>query len=261
MRVYIHTDLEGVSGVDNYEMILPENARYAEAQLRLTEDVNAAIEGAFEGGATHVKVLDSHGGGTQHNILWEKIDKRAEREPRPAPRWWGHLDGSYDATFFIGAHAMAGTINAFLDHTQSSTSWYDYYVNGRKMGELGQWALVAGHFGVPLVMVAGDQAAASEAYAFFAPVECAVVKRGIGRMAAELVPLDEAHRRIQDAAKRAMAHVGKAKPFQASLPMEVVLDLTRSDYADSAAKGQGVERINARRVRKVGATQLDLFPW
>jgi D-amino peptidase len=242
-------------------MILPENARYVESQLRLTEDVNAAIEGAFEGGATHVTVLDSHGGGTQHNIAWERIDKRAEREPRPAPRWWGHLDGSYDATFFVGAHAMAGTINAFLDHTQSSLSWYDYYVNGRKMGELGQWALVAGHFGVPLVMVAGDQAAASEAYAFFDPVECAVVKRGIGRMSAELVPLDEAHRRIREAAKRAMSHVGKAKPLRVSLPMEIILDLTRSDHADSAARGQGVERINARRVRKMAATQLDLFPW
>ncbi len=260
MRVYIHTDLEGPSGIDNWDMIQQDNSRYPESQLRLTEDVNAAIAGAFDGGATHVRVLDSHGDRTKHNILWEKIDKRAEREPRPAKRWWGALDASYDATFFIGAHAMAGTQNGFLDHTQSSLSWYDYYVNGRKMGELAQWALVAGHFGVPLVMVAGDEAAAAEAHAFFDPVEAAAVKRGVGRMSAVLVPLDEAHARIRDAARRAMAHVGKARPFKVSLPMEIILDLTRSDYADSAARGAGVERINARRVRKVSTSQIDLFP-
>lgn len=262
MKVYIHTDLEGVSGIDNYDMIQPENERFEEARLRLTEDINAAVAGACDGGATHVMVLDSHGGGgARGNVIWEKVDKRAEREPRPAAKWWGRLDDSYDATFFIGAHAMAGTINGFLDHTQSSTSWYDYYVNGRKMGELAQWAMTAGHFGVPLVMVAGDEAAVAEAYTFFNPVETAAVKRGVGRMGAVLVGLEEAHKRIHDAAFRAMSHVGKAKPFKVTLPMEIILDHTRSDYADRAAGGEGVERINARRVRKVSASQLDIFPW
>jgi len=260
MKIYIHTDLEGVSGVDNIDMIQPSNARYEESRLRLTEDVNAAIAGAFDGEATAVMVLDSHGGGTAHNIIWEKIDKRAGREPRPAARWWGNLDSSYGGTFFVGAHAMAGTANAFLDHTQSSTSWYDYYVNGRKVGELGQWALVAGHFGVPMLMVAGDEAAVAEAYQFFDPVETAAVKRGVGRMAAVLVPLDEAHRRIREAAKRAMAHVGKAKPFKVHLPAEIILDLMRTDYTDEHAKAPGVERIGPRRVRKIAASALEILP-
>lgn len=260
MKIYIHTDLEGVSGVDNLPMIQIDNPRFEEAKLRLTEDINAAVAGAYDGGATHVTVLDSHGGGSKGNVIWEKVDKRAEREPRPAERWWGHLDSSYAATFFIGAHAMAGTQNAFLDHTQSSVAWLDYYVNGRKMGEMAQWALVAGHFGVPFVMMAGDQAAASEAYTFFNPVETAVVKRGVGRLGAVLVDLEEAHKRIYDAAKRSLKHVGKAKPFTVPLPMEVILDYTRTEFADETAKYEGIERINGRRIRKVAKTQLDILP-
>lgn len=258
MKVYIHTDLEGVSGIDNLEMILVDNERYQESRLRLTEDVNAAVAGAFDGGARHVTVLDSHGSGV-NNIIWEKLDERAEREMKPNKRWWGILDESYDATFFIGAHAMAGTINAFLDHTQSSTSVYNWYYNGRKCGEMAQWALVAGHFGVPFVMMSGDDAAVAEAYAFFSPLETASVKRGVGRASAVLVPLDEAHRRIREAAGRAMGHVGKAEPFRMALPIEVILDTTRSDYAEQSAQAPGAERIDARRVRKIAPTGLDIL--
>ncbi len=260
MKIYIMTDQEGVSGVDNPEMILTDNPRITEAREYLTGDVNAAVDGAFAGGATHVMVLDGHGSGVD-NILWDKIDKRATRDTRPNRNWWSSLDSSYDATFFVGAHAMAGTMNGFLDHTQSSVSWHNYYVNGRLMGELGQWALCAGHFGVPLVMVCGDEAAVVEAHAFFNPVETAAVKRGVGRSSAVCVPLDEARSRIRDAAQRSMAHVGKAKPFTVALPAEIILDLNRSDYADSHAAAAGVERITARRVRKVAATALDILPF
>jgi D-amino peptidase len=253
MRVYIHTDLEGVSGIDGMDMIQTDDPRFKECRELLTGDVNAAVAGA------HVMVLDSHGSGVD-NIIWENVDKRAVRETKPNDKFWGQLDGSYDATFFLGAHAMAGTINGFLDHTQSSRSWYNYYVNGRKYGELGQWALIAGHFGVPLVMVSGDEAAAAEAHAFFDPVETAVVKRGHGRNKAVLVPLDEARRRIRDAAERSLSLVGKAAPFKTTMPAEIILDLYRSDFADMHAAAEDVERIDARRVRKVAATPLDILP-
>lgn len=258
MKVYIHTDLEGVSGIDNMDMIQTDNARFEESRERLTEDVNAAVAGAFDGGAKHVTVLDSHGSGVE-NIIWPKVDKRAERDTKPTKKWWGILDETYDATFFIGAHAMAGTINGFLDHTQSSRSVYNWYYNGRKCGELAQWALVAGHFGVPLVMVSGDEAAVAEAHAFFDPVETAAVKRGTGRNFAVLYDLEEAHRRIHDAARRAIALAGKARPFTMALPIEIVLDLNRSDYADETARGEGVERIDARRVRKIAKTALEIL--
>ncbi len=258
MKVYIHTDLEGVSGIDNPEMIRTESERFEESRERLTEDVNAAVAGAFEAGTKHVTVLDSHGSGVE-NIIWEKVDKRAERDTKPTGKWWGILDETYNATFFVGAHAMAGTQNAFLDHTQSSLAVYDWYYNGRRCGELAQWALVAGHFGVPLVMVSGDEAAVAEAYAFFDPVETAPVKRGRGRSEAVLVDPDEAHGRIREAAGRAVALSKKARPFTLTLPLEVILDFTRSDYCDRHAGSKGVERIGARRVRKIAPTALDIL--
>lgn len=256
--IYIMTDLEGVSGIDSADMIERDHPRFRECCELLMGDLNAAVEGAFEGGATRVMVRDGHGGAP--NFIPELLDPRAEEDPRPAARWWGQMDSSFDATFIIGAHAMAGTLNAFLDHTQSSVAWHDYIVNGRRMGELAQWAIIAGHFGVPLVMVSGDAAACGEAEEFFQTVETAVVKEGVGRNSARLVPLDEARRRIREAARRAVGLIGMARPFHVEPPLEIILRFNRSDYCDRAAGNPGVERVDARTIRKLAASPLEILP-
>lgn len=258
MRIYIHTDLEGVSGIDTIDGIDRDRPNYHRSCELLMADINAAVAGAFDGGATHVAVLDSHGGGG--NFLPELLDPRAWNDSEPKEHWWARLDNSYDATFFIGAHAMAGTRNAFLDHTQSSVTWHDYCVNGRHFGELAQWAMVAGAFGVPLTMVSGDRAACSEARHFFNPVETVAVKYGIGRNRAQLVKIDEAHQRIRETARRAMALVGTAQPLRIEPPIEITLRLNRSDYCDDMAERPGVTRTGARTIRKVTNDPLELLP-
>ncbi|MBM4017629.1 MAG: hypothetical protein FJ288_04745 [Planctomycetes bacterium] len=258
MRIYIHTDMEGVAAVDSMDMIDRAGKRYRECCEHLMADLNAAVDGAFAGGAAHVTVLDSHGGG--NNFILELLDKRAENDTRPNKKWWGVLDDSYQGTFFIGAHAMAGTQNAFLDHTQSSLSWHDYSINGRRMGELAQWAVVAGNWGVPMLMVSGDEAACAEARAFFKPVETAAVKRAVGRNRAELVDPKEARERIRQAARRAMALVGKGRPLTPSKPMEIILRYNRSDYCDGTADKPGMERLDARTVRWVTGDPLCILP-
>jgi D-amino peptidase len=255
MKIYIHTDLEGISGIDKRKMIKKNNPKRQYSIECLMADINAAIEGAFAGGATQVTVLDSHGGGG--NFDYSLLDDRADIDEKENNKWWGKLDETYDGTFFIGAHAMVGTINAFLDHTQSGKSWYNYSVNGRRMGELAQWAMVAGHFDIPMLMVSGDQAACTEARAFFNPLETAVVKRGIGRNKAELVDIKKAHRRIKKAASKALKLIDKAKPFKPILPMEVKLEFTRSSYCDDIAGQDGIERLDARTVRKVVNSYLE----
>ena len=257
MKIYIHTDLEGVSGIDNIEMMARDHERHEEARRNLMADLNAAVDGAFAGGAEHVTVLDSHGGGG--NFILDLLDERAANDTKPNKKWWGILDDSYDATFFIGAHAMAGTINGFLDHTQSSVHWYNYIVNGRRMGELGQWAMVAGAFGVPMAMVSGDEAACVEARQFFQPLETATVKRGTGRNRARLVDPDKAREDIREAALQAMAIIPETRPFVPTKPMEIILEFTRADYCDAVA-ARGAERIDARTVRKVTSDSLALFP-
>ncbi len=256
--IYIMTDLEGVSGIDCPEMIERDHPRFRESCELLMGDLNAAVEGAFEGGATRVMVRDGHGGGP--NFIPELLHPRAEEDPRPAARWWGQMDSSFDATLVVGAHAMAGTQDAFLDHTQSSVSWHDYTVNGRRMGELGQWAIIAGHFGVPLLMVSGDLAACSEARGLVQPVETAVVKEGVGRNSARLVPLDEARRRIREAARKAVALIGSAAPLRVETPLEIVLRFNRSDYCDRAAAQPGIERLDARTIRKIAVSPLEILP-
>ena len=259
MRIYIHTDLEGISGVDRAEMVPRDSEDYRLSCELLMGDVNAAVDGAFAGGATEVVVLDSHGGGG--NFILEMLDPRAQNDTKPNRKWWGVMDERCDATFFIGAHAMAGTLNGFLDHTQSSLTWYNYWINRRKLGELAQWALVAGNFGIPLVMVSGDEAACMEAHGFFSPCKTAAVKRGVGRQRAEALPLEEARERIRRAAQEAMAIIPQARPFSPQRPLEIIVEFTRADYADAAAAGGRVDRIDARTVRKVTDNPLDLFPW
>ncbi len=258
IKIYIHTDLEGVTGINTFEMIQRDGKRYRECCELLMGDVNAAVDGAFAGGAKHVTVLDSHGGGK--NFIMELLDKRAEYDPKTNRMWWGKLDSSYSGTFFIGAHAMAGTINGFLDHTQNSLQWYNYIVNGRKTGELGQWAIVAGHFDVPMLMVSGDEAACVEARQFFGNIETAVTKRGIGRNRAELVDAAESRARIREAAKRAVSLIGKVKPYRVNMPMEIVLESNRADFCESRLGREGVERIDARTIRKVTNDPLGLLP-
>lgn len=257
MKICINTDLEGITGIDKMEMIQKDSPEYKYSVERLAADINAAIDGAFAGGATYVTVLDNHGGG--NNLDPSLLDRRAEYDVKENGKWWGKLDNTFDGMFCIGCHAMAGTINGFLDHTMSSKSVFNYWVNGRKFGELGIFAMVAGHFDVPVIMVSGDEAACIEARQFLQPVECAIVKRGVGRNRAELVDNDIALELIREAARKSMSLIGKAKPFKPILPMEIKLELYRSDYCDIHAGKPGVERLDARTLRKISNSYLDYW--
>ena len=257
MHIYIHTDLEGISGIDSIDQMDRSRSDYRQSCELLMGDVNAAVDGALAGGADRVTVLDSHGGGG--NFILELLDPRAVNDTKPNGKWWGILDASYAGTFFVGAHAMAGTINGFLDHTQSSTSYFEYSINGRRMGELAEWATVAGNFGVPMLMVSGDEAACVEARQFFHPLETAMVKRGVGRNRAEIVPAEEARARIREAARKAISLAGQARPLVLHRPMDVRLIFNRTDFCDAAAARPGVERIDARTIRKLTSDPLEIL--
>jgi D-amino peptidase len=258
IRIFIHTDMEGVSGIDSFEMIQRDGGRYRECCERMMADANAAVEGAFQGGADEVVVLDNHGSG--RNFIPELLDKRAAHDPRENGKWWGGLDDTFSASFFVGAHSMAGTTNGFLEHTMNSTTWHDYSINGRRFGELGMWGVVTGHLKVPVVMVSGDAAACSEAKTFYGPIETAVVKAANGRNKAKCLPDDMARERIREAARRSVALIERTKPFNIEMPMEIMLELNRSDYCETDLKHPGVERLDARTIRKVADDPLGLFP-
>jgi D-amino peptidase len=257
MKIYMMTDMEGVSGIHRVEFVQRGTDRFEEGRRLLTADVNAAIAGCFDAGATEVVVRDGHGGAD--SFLIEDIDPRAVVDHGGGGRWWGCVDGSFDAVMIVGQHAMAGTLDGFLDHTQSSTSWYEFTINGRAVGEIGQFACMAGAFDLPVVLVTGDRAACDEATELLGPVEVVSVKEGKGRNFALCLAPKRARQLIREGAARAMKRVGKIAPWKPEPPLEVVLKFNRSDYADEIAWRKGNERIDARTVRRVVDHPLRLF--
>jgi D-amino peptidase len=203
------TDLEGAAGVVSFERdVYPGGSRLERSRMLLTGEVNAAVAGLFEAGAGEVLVVDGHGDG---GIVFEELDARASLlHGRPiGPRWLGELE-QCAAAIFVGQHAMAGTPDGNLNHTQDSLSTTWIRVNGETIGEIGQFALLAGTRGVPAIFLSGDEAACREFAALVPGGVTAAVKRGIGRNSAVCVSTVEARRRIREGARLALErHRGK----------------------------------------------------
>ncbi len=177
MKIYLMTDMEGVAGVLNFqEWTGPDKPYYELAKKFLTLEVNAAIDGFFEGGATEILVVDGHGPG---GINIELLDSRAE-----FLRGWGDgpwplmLDETFDAAVWVGQHAKSGTPHGHLAHTQS-TGYLDLCINGISIGEFGQLAICASELGIRSIFGSGDRAFAEEAQALVPGIETVVVKRGV----------------------------------------------------------------------------------
>ena len=256
MKIYIMTDLEGLSGVEYANYIPEESPFFQDARRYLMGDVNAAIAGCFDAGADQVVVKDGHYRGV--NFILDRLDPRAVQD-FAALQWTGVLDESSDATMMIGQHAMAGTLDGFLCHTMSSASWWEYSINGRPHGELGMWATIAGHYDVPLIFVAGDRAACDEARQFIEGITTVSVKQGRGRQRALCTPVTQAQAEIREGAKQAVKNIGNVKPYKIDLPATVQLIYQRAEMADEAASRPQVERVDARTIRRTAESALDIM--
>jgi D-amino peptidase len=263
MKVYILADMEGISGIRTMPMVKRDSpGEYAEGRRLMMADMNAAIEAAFDSGATTVVACDTHGGGGQ--VVLREMDPRAIYETPAEPsggRVMPALDDSFGGVVLLGHHARAGTLNGFLDHTMNSRQWFEYRINGQPVGEIGIEAAYAGHFYVPVIAVSGDKAAVREAQELLGPVAGAAVKWGVGRNRARCLALPTAHQVIRDAVRRGMEATPELAPFRPELPAVVELTLYRSDFADAYAARPGVERVNARTVRRTVDSLLDICRW
>jgi D-aminopeptidase len=171
----------------------------------------------------------------------------------------GMMDRTYDVTFFNGARAIVGTTNAFLDHTLNSKTIYNYYVNGKRVGELILLAILPAHFNTPLMMVTGDAAAIQEAKSLQA-TETVVVKSATERNCARLMDVHKSHQNNRESARRVTSLKSKTKLPVLSRPMEIRIEFTCTDCCDSIARRLGEERISARGVRRITNDVLDLLP-
>ena len=251
MKILIAADMEGITGVVSWDHVDATHPEYARFRRLMTGDVNAAIRGAFDGGAEEVVVADGHGSG--RNILIEELDARARLNSGgsgPFSMVEGIQDG-VQAAMFVGYHARSGSVNGTLDHTWSDTRVANVWLNGALVGESGLNGAVCGHFGAPIIMIAGDQTVCAEATALFGPLETAIIKRASGRYSAEVLPPSVTQELICQAAKRAVERLrsGSAPaPYLVSQPVTVTIEFNQSDMADRAALCPGAQRLDGKRV-------------
>jgi D-amino peptidase len=261
MRVFVSVDMEGVAGIAHEDQTDPvdprRGAEYERARRLMTGEANAAIEGAFAGGATRVVVSDSHW--LMRNLGPEELHPGAELVSG-GPRWLSMMegiDGGFDAAFFIGYHAMAGTAHAVIDHTYTDRV-QNVRLNGRPVGELGLNAALAGAFGVPVALVSGDQSLASEAKTLLGDaVATVIVKQAVSRFAARSVSPDVARARIREAA--ALALKARPAPFTMPAPVTLEVDFTATHMADMALLVPGATRPDGRTVRYVADDYREAF--
>src|SRR5688572_11885305 len=210
-KVYISVDMEGISGINGDDQTAAGAAEYGRARKLMAEDANAAIRGAFEGGATDVLVNDSHGG--QRNLLPEDLDPRARLISHTFKRhgMMEGLDDTYHAVIFVGYHSKAQAARGLFAHTGSGVV-RDLRINGASVGEGGLNALMADWYGVPVVLVTGDDTAIEEVRGRVSTVRGVAVKRAINVRAVELKPLAQARKEIEEAARAAVGAVPGGAP-------------------------------------------------
>src|SRR5229473_3644534 len=208
----IVTDMEGVGGVNNAdEQLLPGQRRYDESRRLLVGEIDAAIKGLLEAGAGRVVVWDGHDGSRSLSIT--DIDPAAELiQGRPTPANYYLQDRLYAGILFVGQHAMAGARNGVLAHSQSF-SVERISLNGRSVGEIGQIAAIGGHFHIPVIMLAGDQAACDEILELQPKAETVAVKRLVGKSSTLSLSHAEARTQIEAAARRAVTRIREFAPW------------------------------------------------
>ncbi|MGI9205055.1 MAG: M55 family metallopeptidase [Woeseiaceae bacterium] len=258
LKVFISVDMEGVTGVVNVDDASRGGKDYDYFRQTMTREANAAIEGALAAGATDIVVRDSHGSAL--NLLPEMLNRNSRllRDWSEGPLvMMEGIDASYDAAVYVGYHARAGTPDGVLDHT-SSGNVIDVSINGISMPETGYNALMAGHYGVPVVFVAGDQAVVDQAIELLGNVETVAVKEGIGAAALNLHP-EVAREKIRGGVERALRNLDDYEPYRLRAPYTLVLTLKTEQNIYRGSLYPGAERTGDWEVTYVGDDVLEIM--
>jgi D-amino peptidase len=260
MDVYVSIDMEGVAGVATREQCRRGADDYDIGRRLMTGEANAAVDGAFRGGAERVVVNDAHG--DMANLIPDELDPRAELIIGSPKITYSMMEGiderSFSVALFIGYHAGAGVEAAVLAHTYSGASFYDVRLNGRSVTETELNALVAGVQGIPVGLVTGDDKICALAEERLAGVRTVSVKRGHSfTVGASLSPA-EARTAITEAAEHAVRGAGDLEPVSVAGPFTIEVDLTDLRRAELCSLVPGVER-EGRTVRYASDDFIEAF--
>jgi len=252
IKIYVETDLEGVSGVYKFEQTrtkdTPLNIQACEYFM---EDLAAVVRGLRDGGATEIIIVDGHGSQAMIPHLMEPGAKYVTGKPKTLGEGW-RLDRTFSGLVMFGYHAMMGTPDGVLCHTQDSKAENRYWYNGVESGELVQGVSRAGLEGVPLIMVTGDVATCREAVRFFGnEIVTVATKQGISREAAVLYPFEETRKALYEGAKKAISVIPRCKPYTLQLPVKC-----KMEYLDLKTESPNPERITKEWVSIDGKNLL-----
>ncbi|MCK6256087.1 M55 family metallopeptidase [Fictibacillus sp. KIGAM418] len=249
MKIFISADMEGISGVAT-NMQLKKNDEYQRFRKLMTQDVNAAIAGAFEGGATEVTVADGHG--NMSNLLVEELDERARLvsgNNRVLCQLSG-LDESFDGIMFVGHHGReAGSERAVISHTLAGVAVGEMKINGKIVGETEMNAGAAGSFGVPAILATGDDAYVEEVMETLPDIEGAVVKYAVDRFAAELIHPVKARQIIREKAMRGVQRAKEIPPYTVEGPITFEIEFKGPNQALMTTTLPTVELIGPKRIQ------------
>ena len=261
-NVYLSVDMEGVAGISHGKPTFRGDEGYPAAVALMVGEANAAIDGAFAGGATGVTVNDSHG--QMFNLTPENLDRRARlvQGTKPFSMVEAARDASFDVALFVGYHARAGHPRGVISHTYTSRITL-VELNGRPASEASLNGLYLGALGVPVGLVSGDDALAEELADWLPWAELVVVKRAISWQAGDSIHPAEARELIREAAQRAVGRVaGAARPLptlDVAAPIDLRIEFSHPGQADMAAVIPGFARDGDRAIRYTADDGLTLY--
>ncbi len=252
--VFLITDAEGVAGVCRQEQTDPKDS---EMRQLLTGEINSAVAGFFDGGATDVFVWDGHDGSETLSAL--TVDSRAHLIMGTLPATM-LMDRHYSAVAFVGQHARANTPGGVMAHSYSSLGIQNLLMNGGPVGEIETRTALAGWFGTPVIFLSGDRAAAGQLKKIDPDAETAVVKEGIDNYACISLSAEAARHLIHERAAAAMAKIGRIHPYRVEGPVTIEIEYTsRHALTPDAALKPGAEIVDARTIRFHGKDFLEAW--
>jgi D-amino peptidase len=250
VRIFVSADIEGVVGVVARDQGRPAGFEYEQARTWMTDGVLAVCSAAREAGVTEVVVADSHGNG--YNLQLERMPDYVQLVrswPRPLGMMQGIELGTYAGALLVGYHAGSTNPGGVLSHTLSSDLYQEIRLNEQVVSEAALSAAIAGHFGVPVLMIAGDDVFVEEARHLLGGVPAAILKTAFGTSSALNPSLAVAASRLRDATRAGIAGAGERQPHRLEGPVNIDLRLRTRSVADWLAYLPGVERTGAFAVR------------
>ncbi len=252
LKIYISADMEGVVGAVTGEQLGPGGFEYERFRQFMTNEVNAAIDAARAAGANEFVISDSHGNG--QNLLIDQLpdDVTIVRSwPREHSMMAG-IDETFDGVIFLGYHASTNNTRGVRAHTMSSANITSLRLNGMTMTEGSMNAAIAGHFGVPVIMVSGDDIAVAENQVIIGDIEGAVVKWASGFHSARTLTPEAAYEVIRTRTKSAIDRIDDFEPYVLDTPIELELSLKHYQPVELLAYLANVEKVNSHTIRFTG---------